>query len=536
MTESIRKVFSGLGITHVGIAPADLYNSECGTDYSSAVVALFPYYCGYPDDSNISIYTHGKDYHLVARQILSQAAEMLGLCDYKVQSDTGPYIERRLAVQAGLCFVGRNGLCINEELGSYFFIGYIVCREEFCPDVPLDKSCLGCELCVRACPGNALEGGFCEDRCLSAITQKKGELNLFEKRLIVNNKTVFGCDICQKVCPHNRGLKKNALEQFSSDRITHLALSEISKMSNREFGRKYYDRAFSWRGKSVVQRNLDLLERNGDYQMKKYALLGEKLGHSYSPDIHKIYFELSHECGEYILEEIPREEFKTNAVIKFSEYDGLNVTIPYKQDIIECLDSVSDEAEKIGAVNTVAFAGGQAVGYNTDYMGIAATFRKFSVPIAGKKIAVLGTGGAARAVCTCCRDLGAGEIVFASTGKKSFMDCAAYDYSHDFNADVIINATPVGMFPNVGKSPLKSIGNCGFVFDLIYNPPKTELMNIAEKSGALAVNGLYMLVAQAVSAQAIWNGTAFSEECADEIYKRMKTRFEGDNQNEASCN
>ena len=260
--ERIMSIFKKFNIYKVGITDAELYNTMTGSDYKSIIVALFPYYFGEDEKSNISMYTYGKDYHRVIRGILEKVCSELGLKEYAVHTDIGPNIERSLALDAGLCFQGRNALCINDEYGSYFFIGYIATGEELEVDKPLDKSCLNCNKCVEACPGGALGDGFYEEKCLSAITQKKGELTNWEKGLIKSNGYAFGCDICQKVCPHNKNVKKSEINDFVTDIITKLELSEISKMSNREFMKEYKDRSFSWRGKGVVERNLKILEKN----------------------------------------------------------------------------------------------------------------------------------------------------------------------------------------------------------------------------------------------------------------------------------
>ena len=254
--EKLANEFAKLNIDTFGICDASLYNEVMGTDYSRCIVALFPYYCGYRDKSNLSIYTYGRDYHLVTREILTKVAENCGLSDFKVHSDTGPYIERQLAVSAGLAFMGRNGLCINRKYGSYFFIGYIVCSEEFKLSEPVTDSCLDCGRCVSSCPGGALSDGFCEDKCLSAITQKKGDLSPTEEKLIQSHNTVFGCDICQMVCPHNRDISKTPISDFSDNLITELSYENIKDLSEREFKRIYADRAFSWRGLKPILRNL----------------------------------------------------------------------------------------------------------------------------------------------------------------------------------------------------------------------------------------------------------------------------------------
>ena len=149
-----------------------------------------------------------------------------------------------------------------EEYGSYFFIGQIVHNLEIEPDEPLDRDCLECGRCERECPAGALRGGRVDaQKCASAISQKRGELSDEEIRLIKNGGLCWGCDVCQRVCPHNRGLKTTAMPEFMCDRITELEKRDIDRLSNKEFKEKYGKYAFSWRGKSVLLRNLDILAK-----------------------------------------------------------------------------------------------------------------------------------------------------------------------------------------------------------------------------------------------------------------------------------
>ncbi len=254
--------FQKFNIDTFGVCSAESYNKVHGTDYKCCIVALFPYFCGYTEGSNLSIYTHGKDYHLVTERTLRAVAEGIGLDFYETHADIGPEIERSLAVDAGLAFVGKNGMAINDKYGSYFFIGYIACNADLPFSAPCTKSCMNCNKCINACPGGALGDTFNPEKCLSAITQKKGELTLWEQNLIRENKTVFGCDICQKVCPHNQKTEYSPIEAFAKDRICSLSLEDLEGLTNKTFKEKYGDRAFAWRGKAVLQRNLGIIEEN----------------------------------------------------------------------------------------------------------------------------------------------------------------------------------------------------------------------------------------------------------------------------------
>ncbi len=256
---SLYEAFQKFNIDAVGVCSADAYNRVCGTDYKICIVALFPYFCGYTEGSNLSIYTHGMDYHLVTKKVLSSVAKSLDLADYQIHADIGPEIERTLAVEAGLAFVGKNGLAINDKYGSYFFIGYIACNADFELSAPNTKTCMGCNKCINACPGGALGDSFNCDRCLSAITQKKGDLTPWEQELIRKNGMVFGCDICQEVCPHNRDIDFTSISEFSKNRICNISSEDMEGLTNKTFKEKYGDRAFAWRGKAVLERNINII-------------------------------------------------------------------------------------------------------------------------------------------------------------------------------------------------------------------------------------------------------------------------------------
>lgn len=246
-------------------------------DAKSIIVAAFPYYCGDVNDSNISCYCRGYDYHLVIRGIMNSICEKIqekfsnGENDTQENSikteifvDNGPLVDRYLAYISGIGFWGMNGSIITDKYGSYVFIGYIVTNLDIEKDVPLEKTCLKCGKCIKSCPGNALLEGYDMDakKCISYITQKKGELSDDEKNIIKENKIIFGCDMCQKVCPHNKNIEMTNIEEFKNDLIEKLDLEEINRISNKEFKRRYYNRAFSWRGKGIIKRNLEILEED----------------------------------------------------------------------------------------------------------------------------------------------------------------------------------------------------------------------------------------------------------------------------------
>ena len=231
----------------------------------SIIVCAFPYYVDEVEESNLSKYCYGEDYHIVAKRYLQQICDFLeeeiNNFEYKFFVDNGPLVDRYLAYQSGIGYFGINNNIITDEYGSYIFIGYIVNNYEFYVDDPLPKTCIKCDKCVKYCPGNAILGNFELNprRCLSYITQKKDDLSEEEINLIKENKMVFGCDICQEVCPHNKGISITNIEEFKTNLITKLDYNEINDISNKEFKRRYGNRAFSWRGKKIIQRNIEII-------------------------------------------------------------------------------------------------------------------------------------------------------------------------------------------------------------------------------------------------------------------------------------
>lgn len=226
----------------------------------SIIVYLFPYFSDNMPH-NISKYAHGLDYHAVIQKKLSPSAALLRENGFSavILADNSALNDRYLAFRAGLGFIGKNGFLINPVYGTYTFIGYILTDCPIEADTPMNISCNGCMKCIKACPGGALSDNhmFDADKCLSYITQKKGELTPSEQSLIHLSGCAWGCDICQDVCPHNIGISPTEFEEFSQNLIHTLKLDE--NLSNREFKKIYADRAFSWRGKKVIERNLKII-------------------------------------------------------------------------------------------------------------------------------------------------------------------------------------------------------------------------------------------------------------------------------------
>ncbi len=230
-----------------------------------AFVALFPYYVK-NERGTVSMYARGLDYHKVAEGKLAPISHellRLGASFAEIHADKGILDDRRAAYEAGLGFYGKNGMLICEEFGSYFFIGQIVHDLPIEPDSPTDMSCLNCGRCIRFCTGNALtEHGFDINKCVSHISQKRGELGDAEKALLIKSGMCWGCDKCQDVCPHNAGLDTTAMPEFMNNRIASLEKADLEGLSNREFKEAFGSYAFAWRGKNVLLRNIDILSQS----------------------------------------------------------------------------------------------------------------------------------------------------------------------------------------------------------------------------------------------------------------------------------
>ena len=230
----------------------------------SVIVFLVPYYTG--ETVNISRYAASLDYHIVIKDISGRLETFLKgefpECSLRAYGDHSPIYECHAATIGGLGIRGDNGLLINEKYGSYVFIGDTV--TDIDPELlgavkPCEiQGCYHCGSCLTACPTGVLSG-IGKD-CLSAITQKKGELDKEEQSLLVKHGTVWGCDICQSVCPYNANPKRTPVEFFYKDRIEELTLDILDSMDKSTFQK----RAFAWRGRRVVERNLEILKKGAD--------------------------------------------------------------------------------------------------------------------------------------------------------------------------------------------------------------------------------------------------------------------------------
>jgi len=231
--------------------------------WKSLLCAAFPY-GGAAGDSRISLYARGADYHAVLRTRLEYAAEGLQVAlpqnRFVFCADVSPFPEVRAAALAGLGKLGRQGLLITEKAGSLVFLGFLVTDAQL-PETGGDiVPCAGCGACVRACPGGALGCGiFDEERCLSALTQKRGVLTEEQTVLVKQGGLLWGCDRCQLVCPENRHITVQPLPEFAPQPDPE---EGDFQLSDRQFRKQYAGRAFVWRGVQPLRRNAEILKED----------------------------------------------------------------------------------------------------------------------------------------------------------------------------------------------------------------------------------------------------------------------------------
>lgn len=266
--------------------------------------------------------------------------------------------------------------------------------------------------------------------------------------------------------------------------------------------------------------------------MERFGLLGEHLGHSFSETIHSLFFKKTGMKGKYELYERKTEDIKELLdEMKTGKLKGLNVTIPYKVEVMKYLDFLSKEAETIGAVNTIAYKDGKLSGYNTDYYGFLETLKINNLEVDGKKILILGTGGAAKAIYGTLTALNADTVYLATIEKDDRFKIRNKDTIINYvdiknlkNIEGIINCTPVGMYPQTDNLPLAndSFIPVKYLIDVIYNPEETALMEKYASMGVKTINGLMMLVVQAIRAEEIWNDMEADEKIIKEIYEDVR--------------
>ncbi len=249
----------------------------------------------------------------------------------------------------------------------------------------------------------------------------------------------------------------------------------------------------------------------------KCGLLGRKLGHSYSPQIHSY-------LGDYSYDLFEKEPEEVGDFVKNGDYSAMNVTIPYKKDVIPFLDALSPAAQKMGSVNTIVRRpDGTLFGHNTDYFGFTSLVKRSGIPVGGKKVLVLGSGGTSNTAVKALTDLGAQVVIISRSGENNYENLHLHA-----DASVIVNTTPVGMYPKTGVSPvdLNRFPRLEGVLDVIYNPARTQLLLDAEAMGLPHENGLWMLVAQAKEAAEYFTGTKLSDNLIETVHRKLSVQMQ----------
>ena len=248
----------------------------------------------------------------------------------------------------------------------------------------------------------------------------------------------------------------------------------------------------------------------------RYGCIGEHLTHSFSKEIHNALSDY-----EYELCEVEREVLED--FLKVADFLAINVTIPYKEAVIPSLYSIDEFAKSIGAVNTVVNRDGRLYGYNTDFYGMSMLIAHAGIEISDKKVAILGTGGTSKTADAVVKSLGARSVIKVTrTPNNDAISYAELKEKH-LDTDIIINTTPVGMFPNISDTPLdiSDFSMLSGVIDAIYNPQCTSLILSAKERGILAEGGLYMLVAQAVRASEIFLDKEYPKGTLEKVYEKI---------------
>lgn len=253
----------------------------------------------------------------------------------------------------------------------------------------------------------------------------------------------------------------------------------------------------------------------------KYGCIGEHLKHSFSKEIHNSLSDY-----EYELKEIPKD--KLDEFMTLHDFKAINVTIPYKEAVIPYLSYIDAAAKEIGAVNTIINKDGRLYGYNTDFYGMIMLIAHAGIDLKNKKVAILGTGGTSKTASAVAKSLLAREILTVSRTKKDGTITYEELYENHKDLDVIINTTPLGMFPNnfTKAVDIKRFANLSGVIDAVYNPLRTQLISDAQRQGIKAEGGLYMLVAQGVLASEIFLDKKYEKGMLDEVFEKLRRKKE----------
>ncbi len=252
----------GLSVASVPFDAVALHEVEGAR---TVLITALPYYFPTVPEQNLARFAALPDYHRYFGGILQEIAEELKEIYpkfyFKPFTDNSPIDEQKAALESGLAVKGKNNLCITEQ-GSFIFLGEIITDlGTTLPSPSVTRRCGTCDRCIQACPGGALtEDGFDYTKCLAYLTQKKGELTEEERRLIRANKLAWGCDRCSEVCPHNQGLETAPIALPPNELLPKLTIADVEGMSDRQFRKIYEHRAFAWKGKATMLRNLYILE------------------------------------------------------------------------------------------------------------------------------------------------------------------------------------------------------------------------------------------------------------------------------------
>lgn len=247
------------------------------------------------------------------------------------------------------------------------------------------------------------------------------------------------------------------------------------------------------------------------------GLLGQKLCHSYSPQIHR-------ELSDYSYQLFEKEPDQVKDFLTSEDFHGLNVTIPYKKTVMQYCDYLTEQAQKLGAVNTIVRqTDGKLLGHNTDYYGFRSMAERTGIDFKGKKVLVLGSGGASNTVCYVMEELGAEVVVISRTGDNNYQNLEKHNA-----CSAIINTTPVGMYPNNGDSiiDISVFQKLECVMDLIYNPLKTKLLSDAQDRGIITENGLWMLVAQAKESAQWFLSQQIDDSKIETVFRKLQRQTE----------